>query len=103
MTDTATSSRRTLLSGAVAALATVAASVLSRADPVAAEGETMRVGGDYLTATSATQLKNTTTDNDVFIANTTRKGRAVYGKSAGGIGVQGRSGSETQGGVVGIA
>jgi hypothetical protein len=102
MTQTATSTRRNLLSGAVAALTAAAAGVLSRAAPAAAEGETMRVGGDHFTATSATQLKNTTTDNDVFIATTTRAGRAVYGKSADGIGVQGRTGSVSEGGVVGI-
>jgi hypothetical protein len=84
-------SRRALLTGLSGAIAALAAQALGRPLPALAEGETMHVGGDYFDATSATQLKNTTTDNDVLIVSTTKGGHAVYGKSTKGIGVAGVS------------
>lgn len=84
-------SRRAVLMAGASGLAAMVAGVLGRASPVRAEGEAMHVGGDYLEATSATQLKNTTTDNDVLIATSTKGGRGVYGKSTGHSGVEGQT------------
>lgn len=84
-------SRRALLGAGLGAIAATVASAFGLPLPAQAEGETMHVGGDYLTATSATQLKNSTTDNDLFIGTSTGSGKGVWGKSTSGIGVQGQS------------
>lgn len=84
-------SRRALLAGLGGALAAVAAQAASRPLPALAEGEVMHVGGNYLTATTATQLKNSANNRDVFIANSTNFGTGVWGKSFRGKGVLGQS------------
>jgi len=83
--------RRAVLTAIGGAFAALVANAFGRPLPVRAEGETMHVGGDYLNATTATQLKNTTTDNDVMIIQTTGGGRALYAKAHTGHAIEGRT------------
>jgi hypothetical protein len=94
--------RRAVLTAIGGAFAALVANAFGRPLPVRAEGETMHVGGDYLNATTATQLKNTTTDNDIFIATSTGSGRGVYGKSQSSHGVEGRTDGAGQAGLRGV-
>jgi hypothetical protein len=95
-------SRRVLLRGGLGGLVAIVAGAYGRPQPVRAEGETMHVGGDYLTATTATQLKNTTTNNDVVILQTTQGGRALYAKATDNHAVEGWTADPSSAGIHGI-
>ena len=58
-------SRRALLAGALGGIGALAATVIGRASPARAEGETVVVGGEYLLATSRTIIANYTNTCDV--------------------------------------
>jgi hypothetical protein len=90
-TDVIMRTRRAMLGAGLGALAATVASALARPAAVRAEGETIHVGDKIPTAASATVLKNSTTNRDVFRAETTKSGRALAGTSASGIGVAGNS------------
>jgi hypothetical protein len=83
-------SRRALLAGTFGGLVALGAQAI-RPLSAHAEGEVIHVGDNLFTSKTATWLKNTTTDNDVFRAQTTKAGRGVYGLSATGVGVEGAS------------
>jgi hypothetical protein len=90
-TEHRSTTRRALLGAGLGSLAALVVEAFRRPSPVRAEGETIHVGDNHFTAETATYLKNTTTDADVFIGNTTKSGRAFYGKSTGGTAIEGRT------------
>ena len=97
---TGSRSRRALLAGGLGGLAAWAVSAIGRANPVrGADGDVIHVG-DQLTATSRTQLTNTTNTIPVFSAQST-SGQAIYGISGTYVGVTGSSTSST--GVTGLS
>jgi hypothetical protein len=94
-------SRRALLAGALGGLGAVVATAIGRASAVrAADGDAVTVGGSF-TATTGTQITNTSNSNFVLLASTTSgvafeggstSGYAFYGSSSNsGVGVFGRS------------
>jgi hypothetical protein len=84
-------SRRALLAGALGGLGAWAASAVGRAGPVRAEGENIVVGGEYVTASSRTFLRNVLNNNRVFEASSEGAGIAVLGSSTGSVGIYGTS------------
>jgi hypothetical protein len=84
-------SRRTLLAGLTGGLIALVAQALGRPGPVEADGETVKVGGEYLDSRSRTFIKNSSNDADVLVLTTVGSGRAVYGKSTNGPGVEGQT------------
>jgi hypothetical protein len=95
-------SRRSILAAALGGFAGVAAHAVGRPSPVLAEGEVIHVGDNHLTAETATYLKNSVNDADVFIAVTTGAGRSVYGTSTRGYGLMGRTAGSAKAGVHGV-
>jgi hypothetical protein len=91
--ETKSPSRRALLAGALGGIGVWAASAIGRASPVHAEGETIHVGDEILTATSLTRLKNATNTAHVFSASSDAAGIGVLGSSESGYGVSAISGS----------
>jgi hypothetical protein len=83
--------RRALLAATVGSLAAVVAQALGRPIPARAEGETVKVGGEYWNATSRTYIRNQTNHDQVFVAHSTRQGVGVTGLSANANGVVGSS------------
>jgi hypothetical protein len=83
--------RRALLAATVGSLAAVVAQALGRPIPARAEGETVKVGGEYWNATSRTYIRNQTNHDQVFVAHSTRQGVGVTGMSANANGVVGSS------------
>jgi hypothetical protein len=88
--STSKRTRRAVLAGVFGGLVGVVAQA-ARPLTAAAEGETVKVGGDYYSATTRTTLKNSANDNDVFAAVTTGNGKALWGKSYAGTGVYAQS------------
>jgi hypothetical protein len=98
VTETLSSTtRRNVLAAALGALAAFAAQALGRPLPARAEGEFVRVGSEYSTATSRTYIRNESNDNDVLVARSTRLGTGVYGLSGYSIGVRGATTSTSAG------
>jgi hypothetical protein len=83
-------SRRALLFGAAGGIAAVAAQALGRPLPVAADGETVRVGGVHANAMSPTVIRNRVNSDNVFVAESRGEGTALMGRSARGTGVEAR-------------
>ena len=81
------SSRRALLAGALGGLGAWVATAVGRASPVHAEGETMVVGGDYLTATTTTTLVNPTNSSAVLQLQSHGNGSALVAESQNGAAV----------------
>jgi hypothetical protein len=97
----AASSRRTLLTAGLGALAATVASALGRPQPVQAQDEFMQVGHQYLTATALTQVGNMTSDENVFSARSNGGGDAMTAVSISGLGVNGQS--QTKYGIYGYS
>jgi hypothetical protein len=90
---TGTRTRRSILAAAAGGAAAATAGVLAHAAPVAANGETIVVGGHYTTAARTTYLRNERNERPVFVAESTvGAGIAVEGDSRDGVGVLGWSG-----------
>jgi hypothetical protein len=85
-------SRRALLAGGLGGLVAVVAQAF-RPLSARAEGETIHVGDNHFTAETATWLKNTSTNNDVFRAQTLGKGRGMFARSDGGTALEAVSGA----------
>ena len=101
-TQTGPTTRRSVLAAVLGGLAGVAAHAVGRPSRVLAEGEVIHVGDNHLTAETATYLKNSVNDADVFIAVTTGAGRSVYGTSTRGYGLMGRTAGAAKAGVHGV-
>ncbi|HEX6129168.1 MAG TPA: hypothetical protein VF071_09125 [Candidatus Limnocylindria bacterium] len=84
-------SRRAMLAGVLGGLGAWAVSAVGRASPVRADGETVTVGSELSTAETLTSITNQSNGNDVFAAESTTGGRAIYGKSYSGAGLEGES------------
>jgi hypothetical protein len=82
-------SRRALLTGGLGALAATVAGALGRPLPALAEGENVKVGGHYPTATRATIVENRTNAKNVLVARSLSRGIGVLGH--GLVGVRGTS------------
>jgi hypothetical protein len=83
--------RRALLGAGFGAIAATIASALGKPLPVNAEGETIRVGGEY-EATSETVIWNRTNRRRVLVVGSDADRAAITGYSSGGIGVAGIGG-----------
>ena len=99
--ESKSTSRRALLAGALGGLGALAASAIGRASPArAANGDPVLVGNAH-TASSTTQITNSTNGNTVLRGESTGSGIGVRGTSSSSIGVRGSSSSYI--GVVGFS
>jgi hypothetical protein len=81
------STRRAVLTGAVAGLGVWAVGAVGRANPALADGEAIQIGGDYASAMSRTALTNETNNETVWYVYNSHRGTALYALSNSGIGV----------------
>lgn len=91
---TARRSRRALLASAAGAIAAASGALLARVSPVQAEGETIKVGGEYPTAQSTTLIENHVNGQTVLRVKST-EGTALYANSHADIAIQAISGQGT--------
>jgi hypothetical protein len=90
-TTTSARSRRALLTSGLVGIGALAVQAVGRPAKVAAEGETIVVGGEFTGALSRTYLENIMTSEDVFVAESAGDGIGVTGISASSWGVYGSS------------
>jgi hypothetical protein len=91
--QSASTSRRALLVGALGGLGAAVAGAIGRASPVRAEGQTVEVGGEYHNATSTTAIGNNSNNQAAIRGINNQAGQGVEGHSVSGHGVHGTAGS----------